>query len=35
MDLMGNISSIMKKHMDAQRRLHCYAYFIIQIILCY
>ena len=35
MDLMENISSMMTKHIVVQRRLHHFAYLIIQIILCY
>ena len=33
--LMGNISSMMTKHIVVQRRLHRFAYLIIWIILCY
>ena len=32
---MGNISSMMTKHIVVQRRLHRFAYLIIRIILCY
>ena len=32
--LMGNISSMMTKHIVVQRRLQCFAYLIIRIILC-
>ena len=32
---MGNISSMMTKHIAVQRRLPCFAYLIIRIILCY
>ena len=35
MDLMGNISSMMTKHMGVQRSLHHFVYVIVQIILCY
>ena len=33
--LTGNISSVMKKHMGVQRKLHRFAYRIVQIILCF
>ena len=34
-DLMGNISSVMTKHVIVHRRLHRFAYLIIETILCY
>ena len=33
--LTGNISSVMTKHMGVQRKLHRFAYLIVQIILCF
>ena len=33
-NLMGNISLMMKKHIVVPCRIHCFAYLIIQIILC-
>ena len=33
--LTGNIPSIMTKHMGVQRKLHRFAYLIVQIILCF
>ena len=33
--LTGNVSSVMKKHMGVQRRLHRFADLIVQIILCF
>ena len=33
--LMGNISPVMTKHMGVQRKLHHFAYLIVQIILCF
>ena len=33
--LTRNISSVMTKHMSVQRKLHRFAYLIVQIILCF
>ena len=33
--LMENISQVMTNHMGVQRKLHRFAYLIVQIILCF